>query len=148
MTTSKITKLALIATATAAAAIVAPATAHADPPFYTFQSPSGNIHCDLTVNYKGTAYADCTVQQTTYAGQLCHEPGLVIPQFGVGAGRPADIPGCVGTNGGWATLPTLEYGQTRSVGPITCDSELAGMTCTDSSTGHFLQVSRELYQLG
>jgi hypothetical protein len=45
-------------------------------------------------------------------------------------------------------LPTLAYGQTRSAGPITCDSELAGVTCTDNSTGHFFKVSRESYQLG
>jgi hypothetical protein len=36
----------------------------------------------------------------------------------------------------------------QSVGVITCDSEPAGMTCTDSSTGHFFRVSRESYQLG
>jgi hypothetical protein len=44
-------------------------------------------------------------------------------------------------------LPTLSYGQTRSADPITCDSEASGMTCTDSSTGHFFRVSRESYQL-
>jgi hypothetical protein len=45
-------------------------------------------------------------------------------------------------------VQTLDYGQTRSVGTITCDSETSGMTCTDTSTGHFLRVSRESYQLG
>jgi hypothetical protein len=44
--------------------------------------------------------------------------------------------------------PTLEYGQTRSLDTITCDSEPSNMTCTDSSTGRFLRVSRESYQLG
>jgi hypothetical protein len=43
---------------------------------------------------------------------------------------------------------TLDYGQTLSVGTITCDSETSGVTCTDSSTGHFFRVSRESYQLG
>jgi hypothetical protein len=45
-------------------------------------------------------------------------------------------------------LPTLAYGQTRSVGPISCDSEVAGMTCTDGSTGHFFRVASGSYQLG
>lgn len=45
-------------------------------------------------------------------------------------------------------FPTLDYGQTHSLGTITCDSEPAGVTCTDSSTGHFFQVSSDSYQLG
>jgi hypothetical protein len=143
-----INKLALTAAATAAAAIALSATSHADPDYQPFQSPSGNIHCEMTVNYKGTPYANCTVQHATYAGQLCQEPGLVIPQFGIDPGIPAHMPGCVGTNGGWAVLPTLDYGDTRSVGPIVCDSEPAGVTCTDTSTGHFFRVSQDSYQLG
>ena len=45
-------------------------------------------------------------------------------------------------------VPTLSYGQTHTVGTITCDSEPPGVACTDSSTGHFFRVSRESYQLG
>jgi hypothetical protein len=44
-------------------------------------------------------------------------------------------------------LPTLSYGSTWPVKPITCDSELAGMTCTDAGTGHYFRVSRESYEL-
>jgi hypothetical protein len=51
-----------------------------------------------------------------------------------------------------AELPTpeqtLAYGETRSIGSITCDSEPVGMTCTDLSTGHYFRVSRETYELG
>ena len=43
---------------------------------------------------------------------------------------------------------TLNYGQTISAGTITCDSEPSGMTCTDSSTGHYFRVSRDSYSLG
>jgi hypothetical protein len=45
-------------------------------------------------------------------------------------------------------LPILPYGQMRSAGPITCNSEASGVTCTDRSTGHFFRLSRESYQLG
>jgi hypothetical protein len=45
-------------------------------------------------------------------------------------------------------LPTLDYGQASSAGTITCDSETSGVTCTDTSTGHFFRVSRESYKLG
>ena len=145
----KIKMIAALSIATAATALPLAATAHADPPFYDFQSPSGNIHCELTVNYKNTPYANCAAHDSAYAGQLCQQPGLVIPQFMVGRpGSPAEMPGCVGTNGGWpAALPTLDYGQTRSVDTITCDSETAGVTCTDSSTGHFFRVSSESLSL-
>jgi hypothetical protein len=44
--------------------------------------------------------------------------------------------------------PVLGYGQTHSIGTITCDSEPSGVTCTDGSTGHFFRTSRESYQLG
>ncbi|OBA59392.1 hypothetical protein A5647_17145 [Mycobacterium sp. 1100029.7] len=43
---------------------------------------------------------------------------------------------------------TLEFGQTHSIGTTTCDSEPDGVTCTDSSTGHFFRLSRDSYQLG
>jgi hypothetical protein len=42
----------------------------------------------------------------------------------------------------------LAYGQTHTVDTITCDSEPSGVTCTDTSTGHFFRVSGESYQLG
>jgi hypothetical protein len=69
----------------------------------------------------------------------------------LGWGEPA----CVGVYGSqiwllqqWNGLPTLDYGQTHRVGSITCASEPSGVTCTDTSTGHFFRVSRESYQLG
>jgi len=45
-------------------------------------------------------------------------------------------------------LKTLDYGRTYSRGAMTCDSELSGVTCTDTGTGHFFRVSRENYELG
>ena len=140
---------AVIATATVLATIGLAGPAQADPPFYDFQSPSGNISCALTVDYKNHPYANCTVLQSAYAEQSCQRPGLVIPQFTIGPGDPALMPGCEGTNGGRPNArPTLDYGQTQSLDTLTCDSEPAGMTCTDSSTGHFFRVSQESYQLG
>jgi hypothetical protein len=91
---------------------------------------------------------DCTVLNSAYAGRLCQVPGLVIPQFVLIPGNPVDDSGCGGTNGGVGTYPTLAYGQTKSLGPITCDSEPSGVTCTDSSTGHSFRVSTDSYQVG
>ena len=39
-------------------------------------------------------------------------------------------------------------GQTKSVGLMTCASEPSGVTCTDTSSGHFFRVSRDSYELG
>ena len=44
--------------------------------------------------------------------------------------------------------PTLDYGQTKSAGTLSCDSEPSGVKCTDSSTGHYFRVSRDSYDLG
>jgi len=141
---TKMMKLTLIATTAVAATIGLAATAHADDT-YAFQSPSGNIGCKM-----GAGGAMCEIKDYTW----------FIP-------RPADYTmggkgnrfildrGRAPIGGDWHSdhefpdgAPTLDYGQTRTVGAITCDSEPSGMTCTDSSTGHFFRVSRDSYQLG
>ena len=43
--------------------------------------------------------------------------------------------------------PTLQYGQTQSLNPISCASELSGIACTDNSTGHYFRLSRDNYEL-
>ena len=146
--TSKITKLALTAAATAAATIAVPATARADDPnAQFFQSPTGNIHCEVGRSYKGNAYANCTVQNAAYAapsGQ-CPLSAPTNPQFTLIPGVPPYLSCVSADNPPW---PTLDYGQTRSLDSIRCDSEPSGVTCTDSSTGHFFRVSRESNDVG
>jgi hypothetical protein len=170
MSTSKIMKLAVIATATAAATIALPVTANAHvnsgpTPYvtYTFQSPSGNIACDYQQGLDGddaTGYVSCEVRDHTWVAPpaACTGPYndreraqnmIRGDEFPLSEGKPAEL-GCY-----WGVGPlntphksTLDYGQTLSVGTITCDSETSGVTCTDSSTGHFFRVSRESYDLG
>jgi hypothetical protein len=145
MNTRKITKVTLIATATVAATIVVPTTAQAVPDG-SFQSPSGNIVCILAGS--GEHGAACQVQQRTYAapppGQC--QLGGWGSQIDLDPGKPPHFE-CVGGVLAVPPMPTLDYGQTRSAGPFTCDSEPSGMTCTDNSTGHFFRISRESYQL-
>lgn len=134
------------------AAIALPATAHADSPSFVFESPSGNIVCQMTTAADGTGAVACDVEDTTYApprsgpdwcdpfsldqgstpNAHCHTD-VAVPGTPFGHGRAVDM---------------LGYGQTRSVGAITCDSEPAGITCTDASTGHYFRVSPESYELG
>jgi hypothetical protein len=155
MTTGKVTRLVLIGAATVAAAIAIPAKARADPDYSDsqfFQSPSGNIHCEMGYDQKLDPGAVCTIAHSTYAEQ-CQSAGLIVwPQFGLWQGgsalSPKDMSCVVGDNKA-PKYPTLDYGQkTRSFGAINCDSEQSGVTCTDSTTGHFFRVSQESYQLG
>jgi hypothetical protein len=159
LSTSRITKLALIAAATAVATIAVPATARADviKDSYIFQSPSGNIGCEMQDRDDGTGVAVCKIHDRTWLspppGGDCRFAGqdLILYRSGVTDQSPA---ACVGVYPSqiWLALDynkvTLAYGQTHSVGPFTCESEPSGVTCTDNSTGHFFRVSRESYDVG
>ena len=149
-------RLALAVAAISAVTAALPAVAHADDSG-AFLSPSGNIACGMGGGPDDMGAADCEVGEHTWVapantrgpeGRPCNFNfgGL---QVYVDHGKAAAL-GCYE---GLSTftfpgLPTLAYGQTRSFGTITCDSEPNGVTCTDSSTGHFFRVSRESYRLG
>jgi hypothetical protein len=147
----KLKMIAALSIATAATALPLAVTAHADVTGFLFQSPSGNIGCSMIDHGDGTGYAVCRIHDHTWAAP---PPGGDC-QTGAGYDLQlfrGDAP-CVGHWMGQIFeaprgLPTLDYGQTRTVGTITCDSEASGVTCTDSSTGHFFRVSQESYQLG
>ena len=134
---------ALVIGATVAAAAAAPAIARADT--LNFQSPSGNIYCVL--DSPGVA---CDISDFDYQPPPPPECGKHLAwgnRFVLTTGQPAAIH-CHGDTLRVAGEPTLEYGQTMSAGTLTCDSEPTGMTCTDSSTGHYFRVSRDSYELG
>jgi hypothetical protein len=130
----------------AAAAIALAATAHADPA-YQVQSPSGNFACSMYTHDDGTGSATCEVAGDTAGPPLpCPSPPASHRHFELDQGHAADV-GC-GYTLFVPGLPTLDYGQTRSAGAIACVSELSGMRCTDSSTGHCFRVSAQAYELG
>jgi hypothetical protein len=138
--------------ALAAVTALAAPTANADYDDYQdFQLPSGNIACQL-----GT-FSDSGVMRATVGCQVGQHDFSAPP-------HPADCEGAWGdavglTQGKLPSLqchgdtllgspePVLDYGQTRSVGPITCASLQSGIRCTDSSTGHAFSLSRDGYQL-
>jgi hypothetical protein len=151
------TRLGLLATASAAAAIAMPANAHADNHNQQFASPTGNIRCILSDNDTPAPMVMCQIGHHTYLappgstmdGEPC-EPGTDLGRdFRLDQGKPEYITCTYSALGsGTGSWPALDYGQTRSLGTITCGSEPAGVTCTDRSTGHFFRVSRDSYQLG
>ncbi len=116
---------------------------------YSFQSPGGNIACTLGPSTNaGLTVAACDIGDHTYTPP----PKPADCQLGWGdrfsllQGNAAMMD-CHGDTLRVPGLSTLNDGQTLSSGPITCDSESAGMTCTDNSTGHFFRVSSDSYQL-
>ena len=151
MNTSKITLLPLIAAATVAATVALPATAHASNAFQ-FQSPSGNIGCEMWEE-DGKFSAVCQLHDHTWAAPAasgdCQSGGYDLKLLRDGMPCAGVWPGGqIWLQQQSNALPTLAYGQTHTVGTITCASGPSGVTCTDSSTGHFFQVSREAYTLG
>jgi hypothetical protein len=136
-------RIGLTVLAAVAAAIAVPATAQAESE--QFQSPSGNIACDISAG--GVA---CDIRDYTYQPPpppLCAQHLAWGNRFGLDRGKAAVIV-CHGDTLRVPGEATLDYGQTKSVGTFTCDSELSGVKCTDSSTGHYFRVSRDSYDLG
>jgi len=140
----KIPAILTVSIASAAAAVGFAAGAQADA-VYRFQSLSGNIYCDL-----GNGGVACDISDFTYVPPPpppCGQHLAWGSRFTLNQGK-APAMECHGDTLRVPGEQTLNYGQTLSAGAITCDSEAAGMTCTDTSTGHFFRVSRESYQLG
>ncbi|GAS88937.1 DUF6636 domain-containing protein [Mycolicibacterium brisbanense] len=132
-----------------AACIAFPATAQACPAASTFVTPSGNIMCLVSTSFDGTNGAECEIRDYSYTPpqkpadcQLAWGDRVSIKE------GSAPVVHCHGDTNFAPGLPTLAYGQTRSAGPIVCHSEPARMSCTDSSTGHYLRLSREALELG
>ncbi len=122
-------------------------TSPPSPPsgIYQFQSPGGNIACTM-----GSSGAACDIGDHTYTPPPkpadCHLGWG--DRFSLQQGQPAMMD-CHGDTLRIPGLPTLDYGQSQSSGPITCNNDAAsGMTCTDTSSGHFFRVSSGSYQLG
>jgi hypothetical protein len=143
------TEVACTAAAIVATGIGLAATAHAEPDYQQFTSPSGNVKCEMTISYKGDPYANCVVRQAAYAAPAGTSdfPGAVNPQFSLGQGDTPKV-SCVVASDDKPAEFTLDFGQTRSVGTITCDSEETGVTCTDTATYHFFRISPESHDLG
>ncbi len=115
---------------------------------HAFATPTGNIVCfiDTAKDQWG-----CMIANHTYAepagGETC------AAQFGNGfmsvqGGTPAPL--CRGgvlaeaEDGTGAILP---YGNTLTVGSVTCLSEKRGVTCVDQRSGHSLFISKARYEI-
>jgi hypothetical protein len=149
----KLEMVAAVCTAIAAATISSAGSAHANPFSAQFQSPSGDISCNL-VNYPPTDthsfaknFAQCDIVNQSWVPPQPPPPGradatativLMRGQFPIVGYSP----------GALAASDPVSYDQPVSGGAIFCRSEQSAVKCTDTSTGHFFRVSRESYELG
>jgi len=137
------------------------ASAQADDTQYlNFLSPSGNIklldHVVASfvangVQNPGNNVVNCEIVEHLWlTPQGCANAGGQVA--GVWMRADATAPPVVACekypNQLPLSWPTLDYGQTGSLGVITCTSEPFGITCTNSATGHFFRLSSESYDVG
>jgi hypothetical protein len=105
-----------------------------------FRSPSGNIHCLIATG--DFAAARCDLREATLSYPVppadCDlEWGLSFEVGPTGRGTPA----CVGDTVQSPTSIVLGYGDSLSLGGLTCRSERSGMTCTNAA-GHGFAVAK------
>ncbi|MDT5356769.1 MAG: hypothetical protein QOJ56_5301 [Mycobacterium sp.] len=150
-------KIGMVAGACAivgAAAIGSAGSAQANPYSEQFQSPSGDISCNL-VNYPptdkfgfGKNFVQCDIVNQSWVPPRPPPPDRAdaTSTFLLIRGQAPIVgysPGTVGDDS-----PMLDSAQAPYAGAIGCRSEQSAMKCTDTSTGHFFRVSRESYELG
>ncbi|WP_445169650.1 hypothetical protein ACTXG7_10215 [Mycolicibacterium sp. Dal123E01] len=152
-------KIAMFTVAAAVTAGVLAPSAHAAHSRVQFLAPSGNIGCQLGTTPGGSAFAWCKANEHSWAAPQSD----TCPR--------ANIPGAIGEPGGenlqlaegqapcfgfvmsqlfftgQYAPPTLDYGDSRSVGSITCSVGRASVTCADAETGNSFRVSRDAYKL-
>jgi hypothetical protein len=142
-----------VCTAIAVATIGFAASSHANPFSEQFQSPSGDISCNL-VNYPpidthslGKNFVQCDIANHSWVAPQPPPQGRddATSTFVLMRGKAPIVAYSPGT---LAAPDSMDYGQARSAGAITCSSEQSAVKCTDVSTGHFFRVSRESYELG
>ncbi len=113
--------------------------------FVSFQSPSGNIHClAMTGTWNGVR---CDISDLTMsfpvAPDWCEfDWGISFEVETDGVAQPA----CVSDTVMNPDAPVLAYGQSVSVGGITCTSAETGMTCQNGQ-GHGFTIRRAQQQV-
>jgi hypothetical protein len=136
-----------------AATIGVAGSAHANPFSAQFQSPSGDISCNL-VNYPptdkfglGKNFVQCDIVNPSWVPPRPSPQGRDDATSTVVLMR-GQLPIVGYSPGTLAASDPVNYDQPLSAGVIACSPEQSAMKCTDTSTGHFFRVSRESYELG
>lgn len=157
-----VTRKTVVITSMAAAAatigLAGPANAD-DTQHANFLSPSGNINCSIMleppfvangVNYSGNNDVQCEI--VDHAWQPPEGCPASVDVVGASMGADATAPPVVVCVKYPNQLPLPGRRSTmakpQTLGAISCDSELSGITCTNANTGHFFRLSSESYDVG
>ena len=97
-----------------------------------FASPSGNISCQIDYRRGSSPDSAYCVSFTPPQHVSMDDQGLLSICSG-GDSCLSNPPG---------GQPTLEYGQSKGIGPFVCLSETSGMTCTVAASGRGFTISR------
>ncbi len=109
----------------------------------SFQVPSHNIGCELA-----EGVTRCDIKERTWA--VPPKPANCDLDWGQGiemSGNDNPTFVCAGDTALDETATVLVYGQRSRQGSIVCDSEQAGMTCTNEATRHGFFLSRDSYRI-
>jgi hypothetical protein len=142
-----------VCTAIAAAAIGSAGRAHANPFSEQFQSPSGDISCNLVSSPPtdrlgfGKNFVQCDIVGQSWVPPQPPPPGRADATATIVLAR-GQLPIVGYSPGALAAADPVNYDQPLSAGAIACRPEQSAVRCTDTSTGHFFRVSRESYELG
>jgi hypothetical protein len=113
---------------------------------WRFQSKTGNIACDLNGS-TSPPEAICEIRDHSYTPQV--KPNCAwgwVNSFRLQQGQPVAT-NCYPSANFPNNLPVQDYGTPLTVGSLTCViDENTGVTCKDSTTGHFFQAARQAYQ--
>ena len=123
-----------------------PTTSTTRPPDLTlssFQTPSGNIGCELVSDV-----TRCDIREHSWA--LPPKPADCELDWGQGiefsgVDKPSFV--CAGDTALDSTAAVLPYGRRARQGSTVCDSEQAGVTCTNEASGHGFFLSRDSYRI-
>jgi hypothetical protein len=145
--------VAAMCTTIAAASIGLASSSHASPFSAQFQSPSGDISCNLVNSPPtdklgfGKNFVQCDIVDQSWAPPQPPPQGRADATATVVLVRgQAPIVGY--SPGTLAAADPVNYDRPLSAGAITCIPEQSAIKCTDASTGHFFRLSKESYELG
>ena len=107
-----------------------------------FQTPSGNVYCVLN-----RALARCDIIRRTWLPPA--KPAGCDFDWGNGAYVEAGTAGmtCASDTLIGSARQTLEYGESLRAGPLRCDSQSTGVTCSSVQTSHGFTLASAQYAL-
>jgi hypothetical protein len=110
----------------------------------TFASPSGNITCRMDAGWVACDVAQESWALTSADLASCGQSALAGVRLSAAGKAAFDCRTDV-------LVPdpqqVLDYGQSVTVGDVTCASATSGVTCTNSRTGHGFFVSRQSFSM-